>query len=601
MNIPNPHARLSRRALMRGVTASALGALACAFTAGKATTTGGGRAGADEAGGTAAPVDDCTLAPGIPACAPDRGLLNPRRGFYRLLGITPADDEQVAPDLDGAADGGVQLVLLEVNLRNYRDRELSPTALSQVASALDACVAAGLSPIVRYLYDWDGLASQTEPDDVALIEAHMRQVAGVNNDRAGVLLGLQGLFVGDVGEMHGSAHLAPDEMAALAQTLADASDPRLFLAVRTPAQKRQIESLRPALAGRYGLFDDGIFGSGTDLSTFGDVSAEQASAPSDALTRDDELSFESAWCQTLLNGGEAVSPGYVEQQPMLSDLVRMRLTYLSCEYDPALLQAWAQQPFDAPSYATMRVGLQQAIDEPAPTLGYEGGDGAAGAGWSAAEDGEAGGSGARDGSSGSEGGDGTPRTTGAGKGGEAGDAAASYAMDDAAADAVTRDALAFASSSLYDFVGAHLGFRIVPEAAWLERDGQTGSWRLRVCLVNVGFASPYRELAVRATLAPEQVGAQAAEADADEREMVDLGDSPDAASMGWQPGRTCVCGFELDASALVTGDYGVHVSVRRADDDVVLELACAGDQGDDDAEGATVRQLAARVATLTAP
>ena len=83
-------------------------------------------------------------------------LRNPDQGFYRIVPYTLNEEGAAGP----ACGGGypLPLVLLEINLRNYRTGPLSDRALGQLADLLHGWSGSGARLLLRFLYDWDGVA-----------------------------------------------------------------------------------------------------------------------------------------------------------------------------------------------------------------------------------------------------------------------------------------------------------------------------------------------------------------------------------------------------------------------------------------------------------
>ena len=73
------------------------------------------------------------------------------------------------------------IVMLEVNLQNFSNEDLSDSALSQLDTILSAWQRHGSQVILRFLYDWDGKAMETEPQSLEQILRHMDQTAEVVN------------------------------------------------------------------------------------------------------------------------------------------------------------------------------------------------------------------------------------------------------------------------------------------------------------------------------------------------------------------------------------------------------------------------------------
>ena len=137
---------------------------------------------------------------------------------------------------------------------------------------------------MRFLYDWDGQNLESEPNELSQILTHMEQVGPIVNKYASSVYIMQGIFVGNWGEMNNTTHMENGEMETLIQKLDDVIDPSIFLSVRTPAQWRTIvgeyhgtkvprcpqPNLLSSLASRLGLYNDGMLGSANDTGTYGD-------------------------------------------------------------------------------------------------------------------------------------------------------------------------------------------------------------------------------------------------------------------------------------------------------------------------------------------
>ncbi len=281
-----------------------------------------------------------------------QALDNPEGGFYCLHGYLLSEDtteesldELLARDIRlNESDG---LVLLEINLLRYRDTPLTDAALTQLRRILDAWEKADYRLILRFLYDWDGNAAATEPQALSQILEHMTQVAPAVNEHAASVYLLQGIFVGAWGEMHGSDHMQAESMCALMEHLNEVIDPGIFLAVRTPAQRRTILNSAEAfpdnsgLALRLGLYNDGMLGSDIDLGTYGDVDQSTASSLSDRWLRGQELDYQDALCRYVPNGGEVVIDNPLNDLAAAIEAFRvMHVSYLNRSYQLEVLDKW---------------------------------------------------------------------------------------------------------------------------------------------------------------------------------------------------------------------------------------------------------------------
>ena len=281
-------------------------------------------------------------------------LSNPYQGWYRIYGYTLSDTGTINSSsivTSYQKDPDTRLALLEINLRNYPSGAISSAGLAQLQTIFSSWQDSGKQLIVRFLYDWDGKAKQTEPSDLSIITGHMSQVGEIVNQYKDCIYLLQGIFVGNCGEMNSSNYMSVDSMCTLLRQLASVTDSSIFLSVRTPAHWRTItESYTPlsaddaftgTTASRLGLFNDGMLGSGNDLGTYGDTSLSEADSYSDKGTREEELQFQDQLCSYVPNGGEVViDNSYNDLENAISDLSRMHVSYLDYDYDTAVLNKW---------------------------------------------------------------------------------------------------------------------------------------------------------------------------------------------------------------------------------------------------------------------
>ncbi|NCE65343.1 DUF4832 domain-containing protein [Pseudoflavonifractor sp. 524-17] len=303
----------------------------------------------------------------------NRPLANPNRGFYRIYGFQITDEEMDYPALVGkfySWDTDTTLALVEINLMEYREGEISPAGLQNLDALLRALCAGDKQLIVRFLYDCEGKNRQTEPERLEVILRHMEQVGELLRRYEEKIFTLQGLFVGDWGEMHNTDYESAAELRLLAQTLAGATG--AWLSVRTPAQWRLItgDGADLRLAVRLGLFNDGIMGSEGDLGTY-----DMAAQADQRRTRVQELAFQEILCRSVPNGGEVVVENpYNDFENAVQDLEQMRVTYLNQDYDAGVLKKWADarvseegcfHEMDGLSYVERRLGYRLFIREAA--------------------------------------------------------------------------------------------------------------------------------------------------------------------------------------------------------------------------------------------
>lgn len=287
-------------------------------------------------------------------------LDNPFRGFHHMYGFTLSED-----DPDSASErfrqyissGSCQLMLVQINLKNYADSELSPNALEQLDNILRELSDAKRQVILRFLYDWDGRALETEPASIDWILAHMDQVGAVVNRYADSVFLIQSTFTGNCGEMTQTKFGSHEDNRTLMTRLSQATDPSIFLAVRTPSQLRGITGSRApipeeaaydgSLASRLGLFNDGMLGSVYDLGTYDNTPNQDTSEPEDKGTREEELSFQDSLCRFVPSGGEAVlyEGSYTDLEYAVPDLARMHISYLNCDHDRNVMDKWRESVY----------------------------------------------------------------------------------------------------------------------------------------------------------------------------------------------------------------------------------------------------------------
>lgn len=284
---------------------------------------------------------------------------NPFRGFLHMYGLTLSEDppetakERIRQYIDS---GSLQLMLVEINLRNYSNSDLSDNALQQLDNILSELSAARRQVILRFLYDWDGKALETEPDSIERLMRHMNQVASVVNKYEDAVFLIQGTFTGNCGEMNQTHYGSHEHNRQLMTHLSRAVSPSVFLAVRTPSHLRGVLGTREtvtaenafdgSLASRLGLFNDGMLGSVYDLGTYDDTPNADTLSPEDKGTREEEIAFQNALCQFVPNGGETVVPNsYNDLENAIADLSAMHITYLNRDHDASVMEKWSDSVY----------------------------------------------------------------------------------------------------------------------------------------------------------------------------------------------------------------------------------------------------------------
>ena len=160
--------------------------------------------------------------------------------------------------------------------------------------------------------------------------------------------------------MNGTAYTAREDLAALYETLRNATKDSVFLAVRMPMQWRKATGITDPLLGRtdsgkLGLFNDGMLGSFSDYGTYGTSSREEAGDYS-CWTREEEIAFQKVLCETVPNGGEVIVDNeYNDFEAAKKDLADMHVSYLNKDFDQNVYRKWAD-------YTVMEEGCYRGMD-----------------------------------------------------------------------------------------------------------------------------------------------------------------------------------------------------------------------------------------------
>lgn len=277
-------------------------------------------------------------------------LHNPGCGWYHVYYFSvPGSEEESSKE---TVEESVflyeeeTLVLALVNIGRFQASEISACGLSYITHILDFLRKNGKQVILRFSYDTTGHGLEREPASVNLVKRHMEQLQPLIAACADDILVIQGIFVGSWGEMHGSKFLTERYLRELAGTFYQVTEGSCYLAVRTPAQWRTImgSTEREGIPlNRLALFNDGIFGSLTDMGTYGEQGRRQA-GETGKWSREEELAWQEAYLGRVPNGGEILlgdQPiGYIQAA---EDLKRMHLSYLNSAYQQEQLTYWKQE------------------------------------------------------------------------------------------------------------------------------------------------------------------------------------------------------------------------------------------------------------------
>lgn len=261
---------------------------------------------------------------------------NPGIGWYHLYTFDAACKDPVLY----IACEEEKIVLLLIDIGGFRGKELSTEALLSVRQIFHFFTENQKDMIVRFAYDTEGKGMEKEPESGETVLEHIRQLGAVIREYQSSILVMQGLLVGSWGEMHDSRFLTKKWLVRLAKEMLEATGSGCPLAVRRPEQLRCLEEqLGEKARGKLTLFNDGIFGSETDLGTYG----------SSIEDRIRELSWIEEHLHDRYMGGEALAvqgaagAACVDGKSAEADFRKMHISYLNSVHQKELLDHWKKE------------------------------------------------------------------------------------------------------------------------------------------------------------------------------------------------------------------------------------------------------------------
>ena len=301
-----------------------------------------------------------------------RALKNPGCGCYHIYTFDLSKENFLYIDCEEE-----ELVLLLIDIHAFRGCEQIPKeAFEYFSSILTFFEQHDKGIILRIVYDTKGRGMENEPSSIKIVKSHIKQLGSIicehmskKESLPGKILVHQGLFVGSWGEMHGSKFLSEARMKELSDTFLEATKGSCPIAVRKPVQLRQLSCkktasspLQNASNTNFTLFNDAIFGSETDLGTYGTIRKSALSENSErektSWMREDELSWQQSFMQQSFCGGEVLggmnnvseSSGNTDYQQrtldwnqVVADLAKMHVSYLNSIYSKEVLDDWKAQ------------------------------------------------------------------------------------------------------------------------------------------------------------------------------------------------------------------------------------------------------------------
>jgi len=272
---------------------------------------------------------------------------NPCRGMLQLF-YHKAGEDWSYEEARACLVKDESLILLETDLSGYKNKKPDEASLNEIAKIIDFFTENNKDVILRPVYDNKGHALISEPSDYGILKDHLYALCRIIRDKN--IFVIQGLMIGNWGEMHGSRYTGDRYLKELYAILKDNTGDEVFYAVRCPYHYRILTG--GGIDRRLGLFDDAILSSETDMGTFAPEGHTDTGDSHLPRIREAELDFENLVCGYAPNGGEAVyGDGYVKtvsQRDIISVFRRMRLTYLNRLYDRKIIDIWENEKCTLP-------------------------------------------------------------------------------------------------------------------------------------------------------------------------------------------------------------------------------------------------------------
>ncbi len=293
----------------------------------------------------------------IPITETTTNLVNPARGWFHLYTFfleKPLDLDELYWSLKKEETLVQALILLSA----FQTSAISDEALSRLECLLQFFQSHQKEVILRFAYDNQGQGLFAEPKTIHLVQTHIKQAGAVVRQLADTVYLIQGLFVGSWGEMHSSRYLSKEQLRQLADTMRQAVGNQIPIAVRTPLQWRLLHPQGTQPGGSdMCLFNDGMFGSETDLGTYG-VRCREDAQWEEGWCREDELAFLNKMHEKLPYGGEAVGvsdEGSLERAA--AEMRQAQLSYLNAVHDKSCLERWRSEVWNGIGVWNGRCGL----------------------------------------------------------------------------------------------------------------------------------------------------------------------------------------------------------------------------------------------------
>lgn len=278
-------------------------------------------------------------------------ISNPYRGWFSLH-IFDLSEEPDFREMEKKLNSFDTLVLILADIGAYRESRLGEKEFKRLENILNFFIKKNKDIILRVAYDHEGKGMEREPYSFRTVLEHAEQIAGFVGDHSEDIFIYQGLLVGSWGEMHSSRFLSEEKLRELCLRFEEKIKNKVYMAVRKPVQWRLLRVKprpgRGADTEGLGIFNDGMFGSDSDLGTF-DPSCKDAEKWCSAWNRSLETEFTGMIGKSVPIGGEALFGEAFQKlhdsQYYIQDLKEQNITYLNRYHDIRLMEYWKSSKY----------------------------------------------------------------------------------------------------------------------------------------------------------------------------------------------------------------------------------------------------------------
>lgn len=273
-------------------------------------------------------------------------LMNPDRGWYRAITVKLDESIDMQAQCQQAIMDNMSIIHLRVDIGQLSgnvnsdsvDKNFTDEQLQSLNALLDIIRNNGLSVIIRFAYDFDGNSGK-EPKSFETIKNHIRQLSTFFDTNKDIISTVETGLLGPWGEMHTAGQYQTDNYyKTLIETLLENTPNEMKINVRKPYFYKLVVGSLNNSQSRIGIYNDGYFGSLTDLGTY-----------DNGISRNDFISWMRIQGQNTLYGGEATSFGNTEDELysdadfVLPEMPKTHTTYLNAHFNLDIINKWKTQ------------------------------------------------------------------------------------------------------------------------------------------------------------------------------------------------------------------------------------------------------------------